>query len=71
MGEAWEGGRMRIVPESSAGEATVAQRAPVEHQAGLGWSAFRLSSPRFRRTVYVEHKLLLVHETVLDDVRSR
>ena len=32
MREAWEGGR--IVPESSAGEAAVAQRAPVEHQAG-------------------------------------
>ena len=52
------------MPESSAGEAAVAQRAPIEHQAGVS-----LSSPR--RAVYVEHKLLLVHETVLDDARPR
>ena len=38
MGEAWESGRS--VSKSSAGEAAVAQRAPVEHQAGTGWPAF-------------------------------
>ena len=27
------------MPESSAGEADVAQRAPVEHQAGAAWPA--------------------------------
>ena len=32
MREAWEGGRS--VPESSAGDAAVVQRAPVEHQDG-------------------------------------
>ena len=47
--------------ESSAGEMAVAQGAPVEHQAGQP----------FLTAVYVEHKLLLVHETVLDDARSR
>ena len=38
MGEAWESSRS--VSKSSAGEAAVAQRAPVEHQAGTGWPAF-------------------------------
>ena len=38
MREAWESGRS--VSKSSAGEAAVAQRAPVEHQAGTGWPAF-------------------------------
>ena len=62
MGEAKEGGR--IVTESSAGEMAVAQGAPVEHQAGQPFLAAA-------RCLYVEHKLLLVHETVLDDARSR
>ncbi len=37
MREAWEGGRS--VPESSAGEAAVVQRAPVEHQTDLHFHA--------------------------------
>ena len=38
MREAWESGRS--VSKSSAGEAAVAHRAPVEPQAGTGWPAF-------------------------------
>ena len=38
MREAWESSRS--VSKSSAGEAAVARRAPVEHQAGTGWPAF-------------------------------
>ena len=37
MGEVWESSRS--LSKSSAGEAAVAQRAPVEHQAGTGWPA--------------------------------
>ena len=62
MGESWVGGR--IVTKSSAGEVAGAQGAPVQHHRLVS-----LSSPR--RAVYVEHKFLLVHETVLDDARSR
>ena len=36
--EAWKDSRS--VPESIATAAAVAQRAPVEHQAGTGWPAF-------------------------------
>ena len=32
------------MPESSAGDAAVAQRAPVEHQAGTAWPAFHAAA---------------------------
>ena len=49
--------------ESSAGE-WLSRRAHL-----LSIRLVSLSSPR--RAVHVEHKLPLVHETVLDDARSR
>ena len=42
-GSTWErcGRAAEVCPsQGSAGEVAVAQRAPVEHQAGTGWPAF-------------------------------
>ena len=62
MREAWESGRS--VSKSSAGEAAVAQRAPVEHQAGTGW-------PAFHGAAYVHLELMKCcrfHELQIDHV---
>ena len=62
MREAWESGRS--VSKSSAGEAAVAQRAPVEHQAGTGW-------PAFHGAAYVHLELMTCcrfHELQIDHV---
>ena len=40
--EAWKGSRS--VPESIASAAAVAQRAPVEHQAGVAWLPFHAAA---------------------------
>ena len=62
MREAWESGLS--VSKSSAGEAAVAQRAPVEHQAGTGW-------PAFHGAAYVHLELMTCcrfHELQIDHV---
>ena len=50
--------------QGSAGEAAVAQRAPVEHQAGTGW-------PAFHGAAYVDLELMKCcrfHELQIDHV---